>query len=158
MLTQTVSKDLTFTFTTMETLTSPIIPSNPREYFLEFSSKEEYLKKRTEWRAIYKWLSNAIRHNKRVLKSEARAFSLVEHRMVKAGKFPGYGYASSLHYHCSLGRFSKDSLEEFKSRRKVAEDKIPKPVKTGWLQATDLLEIRKLMKEESVRQRNLQLV
>lgn len=157
MLTQTVSKELTFTFTTMETLT-PNIPSNPRQYFLEFSSKEEYLSKRSEWRTLYKWLSKAIRHNKRVYKAEARAFSLVEHRMVKAGKLPGYGYASSLYYHCSLGRLTKESLEEFISRRKAAEAKIPKPIKTEWLQATDLLEIRKLMKEESVRQRNLQLV
>jgi hypothetical protein len=97
----------------------------------------------------------AIRHNKRVDKASARTFSLIERRMVKSSKLPGYGYASSIHYHCSLGRLSKESLEEFKSRRKIAEANIPERIKTGWLDATGLLKIRQLMKEKSCAQRNL---
>lgn len=137
----------------METLTSPVVPSNPREYFLEFSSKEEYLKKRTEWRAIYKWLSKAIRHNKQVDKASARAFSLIEHRMVKSSKLPGYGWLG--HYLWS-SKISEEVKEEVRSRRKLAEAKIPERIKTGWLDATDLLKIRHLMKRKSALQRNSQ--
>ena len=75
--------------------------------------------------------------------------------MVKSGKLPGHGYAYSLHYHCSAGRISKESLEEFKSRRKAAEANIPKRFETGWLDATDLLKVRQLMREKSSAQRSL---
>lgn len=134
----------------METLT-PSIPSNPRQYFLEFSSKEEYLTKRTEWRELYKWLSKAIRHNKQVWKADARASSKIEHRMVKAQKFAGYGY---VHPHYCSRQCSEDSVEEYKSRLKIAKSNIPQRIQTEWLDATDLLEIRRLMKEGSARQRN----
>lgn len=134
----------------METLT-PEIPSNPRSYFLEFSSKEEYLAKRAEWRELYKWLSKAIRHNKQVWKANARASSMIEHRMVKAQKLPGYGYA---HPHYCSRQCSGESVKEYKSRLKTAKSNIPQRIKTEWLDATDLLEIRKLMKEASAHQRN----
>ena len=148
-------KTFTFTFTAMETLTSPVIPSDLHEHFLEFSSKEEYLKKRAEWRAIYKWLSVAIRHNKRVDKASARAVSLIEHRMVKSGKLPGHGCAYHLRYYCSTGRLSKETFEEFDARRKAAEANIPKRIGIGGLDATDLLKIRQIMKEKSCAQRGL---
>lgn len=45
------------------------------EYFLEFSSKEEYLQKRSEWREAYKNLSDEIRHNKNSCKEVCRFFS-----------------------------------------------------------------------------------
>ena len=80
---------------------------------------------------------------------------MIEHRMVKAQKLPGYGY---VHPHYCSRQCSEQSVEEYKSRFKLAKSNVPERVKTQWLDATDLLEIRQLMKEESVRQRNLQLV
>lgn len=149
MLTRTISKELTFTFTTMESLI-PQIPSNPHQYFLEFASKEEYLEKRAEWRRLYKWLSKAIRHNKRVCRANARASSMIEHRMVKAQKLPGYGY---VHPHYCSRQCSEESVEEYRSRLNTAKSSIPQRIKTERLDATNLLKVRQLMKEESIRQR-----
>lgn len=134
----------------METVI-PNIPSNPRQYFLEFSSKSEYLEKRSEWRTLYQWLSKTIRHNKRVHKAYSRTFSLIVHRMVKSSKFSAYSWKARTFV-------GSEIKEEFKSRLKVSKTKIPERIETKWLDATDLLEIRKMMKEESMRQRKLQLV
>lgn len=133
----------------METLTVQI-PENPSDYFLEFSSKEEYLKKRAEWREIYKWLSNAIRHNKRIWKAKIKANDKIYRRMKKKG---WYFYTTSLS--------SEDYLSgkaEYRERVKRATADIPKEISWSYVTATQMLEIRQRMKIESSRQRELSTI
>ncbi len=137
----------TITFTTMETLTIQI-PDEPSEYFLEFSSKEEYLKKRDEWKQIYKWLSKAIRHNKNVWKAHIKANAKIHCRMNKKG-WNMYRMMPREEYSAGLAEYNK--------RVKNATANIPKNV-SFYIDPTQMLEIRKYMKEKSSNQRKLSLI
>jgi hypothetical protein len=99
------------------------------DFFLEFSSKEEYLSKRSLWRQIYKNLSLEIRHNKNVNKEYFRAMARASTNSL-----------SSRSYHQLL---------------KEAYDKIPKSKSeyTKYYDATELLEIRHEQKKLSKEQR-----
>ena len=59
-------------------------------YFLDFSSKEEYLAKRQEWREIYKFLSEELRHNKQVHKWQCRRYSNHKKPIIFPDPFPVY--------------------------------------------------------------------
>jgi hypothetical protein len=119
----------------METLTT-LIGDNPKEYFLEFSSKEDYLQKVQTWKSLYKLLSYAIRHNKKAHKATLRAQSLVQHRMIKAGKY----WWATVHY------------AEYIKRRDAAFSRVAKPYLDEPYNPTYLLKIRGEMKVKSVRQ------
>lgn len=136
----------------METLTVQI-PSDPASYFLEFDSKEEYLSKRDEWKALYKWLSVAIRHNKQVRKTTIKTRVKIENRMAKRGwvMLPGYIAASRTEEY-------KAGFDQFNERLKSASRDIPARINTEWLDATHLLEIRAEMKEQSKAQREQSLL
>jgi hypothetical protein len=135
----------------METLNFEV-PRDYRSYFLTFSSKEEYLQKRSEWRTLYKWLSKAIRHNRNVDKAKNRAFNLIELRMIRGGKIPAHRTAAHFVWSPDCG---KDVREEFHRRLKRSEEGIPKRVSNLHLDPCELLKIRKEMKSESSRQRSL---
>lgn len=60
------------------------------EYFLIFSSKEEYLEKRKEWREIYDLLSKELRNNKQVHKWVSRRYSSPKKPFVFPDPFPIY--------------------------------------------------------------------
>jgi phage pi2 protein 07 len=136
----------------MEALTVQI-PENPSKYFLDFSSKEEYLTKRDEWKAIYKWLSKALRHNKKVYKAYLKANAKVQNRMAKKGWTPYPPYQETKTEKWSAG------LSEMRDRVKVATSGIPDGIGTVLcLDATKLLEIRKFMKEDSRKQREESLL
>jgi hypothetical protein len=135
----------------METLNFEV-PRDYRSYFLTFSSKDEYLQKRSEWRTLYKWLSKVIRHNRNVDKAKNRAFNLIELRMVKGGKLPSCG--CMCHYLWSTN-LSDETRKEFRNRLKKAEDTIPKRISYLYLDPCELLKIRQEMKSESSRQRSL---
>jgi hypothetical protein len=129
----------------METLNLQLQIDCPSEYFLTFSSKDEYLRKREEWKTLYKWLSKVIRHNKAVFKSRQKATAKIEKRMAKKGWVPW-------NYTLSREEYST-GLSEFKDRVKTASSGIPEEICTRRLDPTLLLKIRKKMKEESSRQR-----
>lgn len=143
------STSFTIAFTTMETLTVQI-PEDPSIYFLEFSSKEEYLKKRDEWRTIYKWLSKAIRHNKHVCKARVKANAKIYRRMNKKGWYL---------YSLAIGRENySNGLAEYNERVKKATADIPKELSWDYVDAPQMLEIRQEMKVKSSRQRELSLM
>ena len=126
----------------METLILEI-SNNPSDFFLNFSTKDEYLKKRQIWRDIYKWLSATIRHNKKVDKAHSKAKAKVYRRMMKKGW-------CLYSYRCSYDH--KTGLTEYRERLKVATKDIPNQ-KSQYVKATDMLKIRKAMKEKSCKQR-----
>lgn len=114
---------------------------NYEEYFTTFSSKEEYLVKRTEWRDLYQRLSEDIRHNKHVHKEHCRAFSKVVRILDIEGK---YWYRLT-----DLKR--KQYHEELaKERSKIPNKRI---ALTHWYDPTELLKVRHEMKELSRQQR-----
>lgn len=127
----------------METLTFEI-PDEPSNYFLEFSSKEEYLRKRDEWRQLYKWLSKTIRQNKKVSKAYQSAFTKIRDRMAKKG----WSYYPSIKSEDYLKGFS-----EYETRARNARHNLPKGVSERSLDPTEMLRVRREMKEESRRQR-----
>jgi hypothetical protein len=135
----------------METLTFEI-PDDLSDYFLDFSSKEEYLTKRSEWRELYKWLSRAIRHNKKSNKIELKTRAKIMNRMNKKGWNGWYCYPSSNRDEFESG------LAEFNSRVQVALSGFPEEVSLYGLDATELLGIRKEMKVESSKQREASLL
>lgn len=146
----------------METLTVQI-PDNLSEYFLEFSSKEEYLKKRTEWREIYKWLTKAIRHNKNAFKIELKTRHKILNRMHKKGwddmhishcksRLTVYSWIS-----VKRKEENKEFYDEYHSRCDAALTSTPDKVSLHGLDATELLEIRAKMKVESSKQREASL-
>ena len=152
MLTNPLPTSPTITPTTMETLTVQI-PDNPSEYFLDFSSKEEYLTKRDEWRAIYKWLSKALRHNKKVDKAYLKANAKVQNRMARKGWTPYPPYQETKTEKWSAG------LSEMRDRVKDATSGITDEIGIArCLNATELLSIRKFMKEYSRKQREKSLL
>lgn len=146
MLINSKSTSSTITFTAMETLTFQV-PEDCSAYFLDFSTKEEYFAKRSEWRELYKCLSKAIRHNKAIRKASQKAWAKVYRRMNKKGRNQ---FSTSL----SREDYSK-GREEFSDRLKRANESIPKVVSEMGLDPTELLAIRKLMEEESSKQRKL---
>jgi 2-keto-4-pentenoate hydratase/2-oxohepta-3-ene-1,7-dioic acid hydratase in catechol pathway len=119
----------------METLIETV-GSSPKEFFLNFSSKEEYLQKVQVWKSLYKLLSHAIRHNKKASKARLRAQSLVQHRMTKAGK-------------CW---FVTSNYAEYLKRRDKALSMLPNDFLHEPYDPTLLLKIRSEMKVKSVRQ------
>ena len=129
------STSFIITFTTMETLIA-IVGDSPKKYFLEFSSKEEYLQKVQIWKSLYKLLSQAIRHNKKVIKSLLRAQSLVQHRMNKAGNT----------------WWAADCQKEYIKRRNAALSRVRKPYLDEPYNPTHLLKTRAEMKAKSIKQ------
>jgi hypothetical protein len=129
----------------METLTINV-PENPSKYFLEFSSKEEYLKKRQEWREIYRYNSVITRYNKRVEKQFIKAKFKIYRRMNKKN---WYFYWSGM-----TRETYQPGLAEYKERLEKATKNIPKPLYTV-INPTEFLKIRKQMKIESSKQREL---
>ena len=111
------------------------------EFFLEFSSKEEYLLKRSLWREIYKNLSLEIRHNKNVNKEYSRAMARVINSL---GLNTRYWYQWEDHQRRSYHQLLKEEC-----------DKIPASKKeyTKYYDATELLEIRHEQKKLSKEQR-----
>jgi hypothetical protein len=116
------------------------------EFFLEFSSKEEYLQKRSLWRETYKNLSLEIRHNKNVNKEYFRAKARVINSL---GLNTRYWYQWEDHQRRSYHELLKEEC-----------DKIPASKKeyTGFYDATEMLEIRHQQKELSKEQREKALM
>jgi hypothetical protein len=134
----------------METLTIQI-PDNLFEYFLEFDSKEEYLQKRSEWKEMYKWLTRAIRHNKKYDRITGKIWHKLMKRMHKKGWTGVY-----MSWVDDIETYNK-GRDEFNARYKVAVTGIPEPVSLLGLDATELLTIRAEMKVESSKQREASL-
>lgn len=111
---------------------------NYEEYFTTFSSKEEYLLKRSEWRDLYRRLSLDIRHNKHVKKEQFRAVSRVEKSLCIVGQY-WYQLPDS-----KMREYRKELLQE--------QIKIP-DARRIWYDATELLKVRHEMKDLSRQQR-----
>jgi hypothetical protein len=135
-----MSTTLTISFTTMETLTATV-GNDPKNYFLEFSSKEEYLQKVQTWKSLYKALSQAIRHNKQRNKKLTSAQSIVQHRMNKAGKATNWW---------SLVK-DNPNYAEYKRRVELATSGIDKTTMKEPYDPTFLLKIRGEMKVKSTK-------
>lgn len=118
------------------------------EFFLEFSSKEEYLYKRSLWRETYKNLSLEIRHNKNVSKITHRNYSKSFEEACKI-------YANNVrdwNFYLKIDEIMNDPLPE---SGVIKRSELPKSKNeyTKYYDATELLEIRHEQKKLSKEQR-----
>lgn len=118
----------TFSISQM-TIAPELTPDSAQEYFLEFSTREEYFAKRDQWKELYTQLSWVIRSNKNRSKSLRSWRDKIQHRIAKSGR----AYIPA----------------EFNERYAMATRSIPPQISELGFNATELLEIRADMKAQA---------
>lgn len=117
-------------------------PSEIVAYFLNFSTKEEYLERRAEWRALYAYLSSAIRSNKNRNRSRQSWSDRITYRIMKTGDYEKDRWGNPL----------VRGSEEHSSRFAMATRNVPPEMDTLGHDPTELLKVRHSMKVEAALQ------
>jgi hypothetical protein len=118
-----------------------VTAKDAKEYFLNFSTREEYLVLRAEWRALYAYLSQAIRSNKNRFRTTVSWRAKIAYRMAKAQGLQGTPLQLAMRQ-----ANDKEWAAEYAARTKMATRNVPPAMDELGHNATDLLDIRLRMK------------